>query len=95
MKGGGGAGGLKYFQFIFQHAPFVENFVIYKGLENHVQNMSEGRKLNINAENDCKKLHCSLRDLSSLLQTIGRLAEHFIGPSFRLRFEDARTLVKT
>ncbi len=52
----------------FQYQPFQENMDIYTGLESFVTNGSQGRKLNITAENECRKLHCSLRDLSSLLQ---------------------------
>jgi len=53
-----------------------------------------GRRLNISAENDCRRLHCSLRDLSSLLQAVGRLAEHFIGEVFAARFNDALAVVE-
>lgn len=53
-----------------------------------------GRRLNISAENDCRRLHCSLRDLSSLLQAVGRLAEHFIGEIFAARFNDAMAVVE-
>lgn len=53
-----------------------------------------GRRLNISAENDCRRLHCSLRDLSSLLQAVGRLAEHFIGEVFAARFSDAVAVVE-
>ncbi|XP_010140061.1 PREDICTED: exportin-6-like, partial [Buceros rhinoceros silvestris] len=51
-------------------------------------------RLNITAENDCRRLHCSLRDLSSLLQAVGRLAEYFIGDVFAARFNDALTVVE-
>lgn len=50
--------------------------------------------MNITAENDCRRLHCSLRDLSSLLQAVGRLAEYFIGDVFAARFSDALTVVE-
>ena len=53
-----------------------------------------GRRLNISAENDCRRLHCSLRDLSSLLQAVGRLAEYFIGEIFAARFSDALAVVE-
>lgn len=53
-----------------------------------------GRRLNISAENDCRRLHCSLRDLSSLLQAVGRLAEYFIGEIFAARFTDALAVVE-
>lgn len=53
-----------------------------------------GHRLNITAENDCRRLHCSLRDLSSLLQAAGRLAEYFTGDVFAARFSDAFTVVE-
>lgn len=53
-----------------------------------------GHRLNITAENDCRRLHCSLRDLSSLLQAVGRLAEYFTGDMFAARFSDALTVVE-
>ena len=56
--------------------------------------LAAGRRLNITAENDCRRLHCSLRDLSSLLQAVGRLAEYFIGDVFAARFSDALAVVE-
>lgn len=52
------------------------------------------RRLNITAEADCRKLHCALRDLSSLLQAVGRLAEFFTGDVFTSRFNDALAIVQ-
>uniref|UniRef100_A0A4W4GM68 Importin N-terminal domain-containing protein n=1 Tax=Electrophorus electricus TaxID=8005 RepID=A0A4W4GM68_ELEEL len=52
------------------------------------------RRLNITAEADCRRLHCALRDLSSLLQSVGRLAEFFTGDVFTARFTDARAIVQ-
>lgn len=60
----------------------------------HADVLLSGRRLNISAENDCRRLHCSLRDLSSLLQAVGRLAEHFIGEVFAARFSDAVAVVE-
>lgn len=56
--------------------------------------VTAGHRLNITAENDCRRLHCSLRDLSSLLQAVGRLAEYFTGDVFAARFNDALTVVE-
>lgn len=53
-----------------------------------------GRRLNITAEADCRKLHCALRDLSSLLQAVGRLAEFFTGDVFTARINDALAIVQ-
>lgn len=68
---------------------------IYFGLERHVIVGQDGkRSLNIRGENDCRRLHCSLRDLSSLLQGLGRLAEHFIGEKYTERFSDGQVLIE-
>uniref|UniRef100_A0A8C7X640 Exportin 6 n=1 Tax=Oryzias sinensis TaxID=183150 RepID=A0A8C7X640_9TELE len=72
-----------------------ENLEVYLGLQQFIVTSSgSSRSLNITAENDCRRLHCSLRDLSSLLQAIGRLAEYFIGEVFAARFTDALAVVE-
>ncbi|KAG2456057.1 XPO6 protein, partial [Polypterus senegalus] len=70
-----------------------ENLEVYLGLRQFIVTSGSARRLNITAENDCRRLHCSLRDLSSLLQAVGRLAEYFIGDVFGVRFNDAFTVV--
>ena len=82
------------FSCLFQYGPFQEAMGIYFGLEPFVDNTSPTRKLSLNAENHCRKLHCTLRDLSSLLQGLGRLAEHFIGEKFVERFSNAQELIE-
>ncbi|KAG5831910.1 hypothetical protein ANANG_G00285420 [Anguilla anguilla] len=71
-----------------------ENLDVYLGLQQFIVTTGTGRRLNITAENDCRRLHCALRDLSSLLQAVGRLAEYFIGDVFAARFNDALTVVE-
>ncbi|MED6276870.1 Exportin-6 [Characodon lateralis] len=71
-----------------------ENLDVYLGLRQFIVSNGSSRRLNITAENDCRRLHCSLRDLSSLLQAVGRLAEHFIGEVFAARFSDALAVVE-
>uniref|UniRef100_A0A3Q1BHI9 Importin N-terminal domain-containing protein n=1 Tax=Amphiprion ocellaris TaxID=80972 RepID=A0A3Q1BHI9_AMPOC len=71
-----------------------ENLDVYLGLQQFIVTTGTSRRLNITAENDCRRLHCSLRDLSSLLQAVGRLAEHFIGEVFAGRFSDALAVVE-
>ncbi|XP_061159226.1 exportin-6 [Syngnathus typhle] len=71
-----------------------ENLDVYLGLQQFIVTTGTSRRLNITAENDCRRLHCSLRDLSSLLQAVGRLAEHFIGEIFAARFADALAVVE-
>nr|XP_042139278.1 exportin-6 isoform X1 [Peromyscus maniculatus bairdii] len=71
-----------------------DNLEVYLGLQQFVVTSGSGPRLNITAENDCRRLHCSLRDLSSLLQAVGRLAEYFTGDVFAARFNDALTVVE-
>ncbi|KAK6481864.1 exportin-6-like [Huso huso] len=71
-----------------------ENLDVYLGLQQFIVTSGTVRRLNIAAENDCRRLHCSLRDLSSLLQAVGRLTEYFIGDVFAARFNDALTVVE-
>uniref|UniRef100_A0A3P8P010 Importin N-terminal domain-containing protein n=1 Tax=Astatotilapia calliptera TaxID=8154 RepID=A0A3P8P010_ASTCA len=71
-----------------------ENLDVYLGLQQFIVTTGTSRRLNITAENDCRRLHCSLRDLSSLLQAVGRLAEYFIGDIFAARFSDALAVVE-
>ncbi|XP_067912796.1 exportin-6 isoform X2 [Heterodontus francisci] len=71
-----------------------DNLDVYLGLQQFVVTSGQVHRLNITAENDCRRLHCSLRDLSSLLQTSGRLAEYFIGDVFAARFNDALRVVE-
>ncbi|XP_036369999.1 exportin-6-like isoform X2 [Octopus sinensis] len=74
---------------------FQEYTEVYLGLEQYVvPNGAHGRKLTITAENECRRLHCILRDLSSLEQALGRMAEHFIGDRFIKNFTDADNLVQ-
>ncbi|PVD37542.1 hypothetical protein C0Q70_00136 [Pomacea canaliculata] len=80
------------FQLIWE--PTQEHVDIYFGLEKYITNGVQGRRLTITAENDCRRLHCTLRDLSSLIQAVGRLADHFIGERFADRYSNARMLVE-
>lgn len=80
--------------FSLQYEPFNENLEIYLGLEQFISTNSNGRYLTVTAENECRRLHCSLRDLSSLLQALGRLAEHFIAENFQERFTDGIMLIE-
>lgn len=82
---------------LFQYALFEENLRIYFDLEKFLKTtVNNGPiELNVCGENECRRLHCSLRDLSSLLQGIGRLVEHMCGEYFESRKLDAqKTLEK-
>ena len=84
-----------------QLTPFNVNLEVYVGLERYVETTSattsceSERRLHVTAEHDCRRLHCALRDLSSLLQALGRLAHHhFIDDNkFTASFDDAYVLV--
>ncbi|TSK87535.1 Exportin-6 [Bagarius yarrelli] len=71
-----------------------DDLEVYLGLQQYIVNTRTNRRLNITAEADCRKLHCALRDLSSLLQAVGRLAEFFTGDVFTTRFNDALAIVQ-
>ncbi len=43
---------------------------------------------------ECEQLHATLKDLTSLLQALGRLAEHFLGDKFLPRLKEALLLVE-
>ncbi|KAL5018253.1 hypothetical protein ScPMuIL_003975 [Solemya velum] len=81
---------------IFQHlfTPFNENLEIYFGVEQFTSEIEGKRHLATTGENECRRLHCTLRDLSTLFQAVGRLAEHFIGEHFPERFSDGRVLLE-
>ena len=79
---------------LFQYGPFLEVMGTYFGLEPYVVGVGSDRKLTLQAETHCRKLHCTLRDLSSLLQGLGRLAEHFIGEKFVERFTNSQELIE-
>ncbi|CAM4336587.1 unnamed protein product [Leuciscus chuanchicus] len=71
-----------------------EDLDVYLGLQQYIVRSGSSRRLNITAEADCRRLHCALRDLSSLLQAVGRLAEFFTGDVFTARFNDALAIVQ-
>ncbi|KAK2152122.1 hypothetical protein LSH36_339g04009 [Paralvinella palmiformis] len=81
------------FQLLFQ--PFQENLNVYLGLEQFISlNGNNIATLDVRGENECRRLHCTLRDLSSLLQAMGRLADHFIGDKYERNVADAKMLME-
>ncbi|XP_041363102.1 exportin-6-like isoform X2 [Gigantopelta aegis] len=80
------------FQLIWDQ--FQEHVTAYLAMESCVTASAEGRQLRISGENECRRLHCTLRDLSSYIQALGRLAEHFIGDMFAERYTNARQLLE-
>ncbi len=54
-----------------------------------------GLHLSISGENECRQLHCTLRDLTTMERALGRLSEHFIGEvNFANRFSDGEAIVE-
>lgn len=79
---------------ILQYAPFQEGLETYFGLEKFLVTDGTSRRLNVTAENECPRLHCVLRDLSSLLQAFGVLAGHFTGDAFIPWYSQTRDIVE-
>ena len=52
------------------------------------------RSLMISEASECEKLHAVLKDLTSVLQAVGRLSEHFTGDFFVPRLSEAQLLVQ-
>ena len=50
--------------------------------------------LSIAEGSECEKLHAVLKDLTSILQALGRLAEHFIDTFYESRLSEAQLLMK-
>lgn len=85
--------------YLLQYNLFEENLHIYFDLEQFLivkpPTVNNGPiELNVCGENECRRLHCSLRDLSSLLQGIGRLVEHMCGEYFETRKLDAQNTLE-
>ena len=51
------------------------------------------RVLAVSAGEQCSNVHAILKDLTTLLQTLGRLAEQFCGDNFMCRLEDTHKLM--
>lgn len=67
---------------MFQHDPWKEASTVYLHLEQaveHCEGIDSSTRLTVTDAHECLRLHCFLRDLSSLTQTVGRLYPHFIG----------------
>jgi hypothetical protein len=52
-----------------------------------------GCKLNVSSFKDAEQLHTALRDLSTSMQALGMLADHFTGDQFVQRFDQAYAVV--
>jgi hypothetical protein len=66
--------------------PLDDALKVYLQLESTVVVGADGgRVLQVTAENECRRLHCLLRDLASFLQAAGRFGEFFVGGEFQAR----------
>lgn len=78
------------------HDPWKEASTVYLHLERAVgccEGIDNSRRLTVTDAHECLRLHCFLRDLSSLTQAVGRMYPHFIGQPFITRFPHAEQLV--
>lgn len=74
---------------------FMEYSEVFFGLRSAMVKTGEGFELNVKEENECRRIHCTLRDLTSMQRIFGRLAGHFIGERhFQTRFDDGLAVVK-
>ncbi|CAH3162738.1 unnamed protein product [Porites lobata] len=74
---------------------FSEYCDVYVGLGKYVTKSAHGLHLSITAESECRHLHCTLRDLTTMERALGRLSEHFIGEvNFANRFNDGEAIVE-
>jgi hypothetical protein len=70
------------FVLCLQHDPWKEASTVYLHLERAVEpheSIDNSRRLTVTEAHECLRLHCLLRDLSSLTQAVGRMYPHFIG----------------
>ena len=77
-----------------QYSPFQESLETYFGLEKFLVTDGSSRRLNVTAENECPRLHCLLRDLSSSVQAFGVLADRFTGEAFIPWYSQTRDIVE-
>ncbi|KAL5473099.1 hypothetical protein EMCRGX_G027544 [Ephydatia muelleri] len=80
---------------IFQKVlPLLESYSqFYFSLEQLITSDGHRRHLAISESTDCEKLHAVLKDLASMLQIMGRLADHFVGDNFEEQLSNALMLV--
>ncbi|XP_069996041.1 exportin-6 [Penaeus vannamei] len=80
--------------FTLVYDPWCETTKIYLTLQSNMVEQNGRRRLNISAEHECPRLHCLLRDLSSLLQAIGRFSTLFLGEELPKRSATAIQVIE-
>lgn len=74
---------------------FMEYSDVFFRLRSAMVKIAEGYELNVKGEDECRSIHCTLRDLTTMQRIFGRLAGHFIGEThFQARFDDGLAVVK-
>lgn len=72
-----------------------ENLQSFFGLELYIRKDENNKQINLNlSETDLCRLHCSLRDLSTALKLVGRLADHFITENFNRWFSSTKLFIE-
>lgn len=66
---------------------FEKDLAVYLELEQFVGKDGPTSCLRVTAENECRRLHCTLRDLSSLLQAVGHLVDRCSTETFAEHFD--------
>ncbi|KAK3889634.1 hypothetical protein Pcinc_006379 [Petrolisthes cinctipes] len=80
--------------FTLVYEPWSDACKLYLSLQSNMVEQNGRRRLNISAEHECPRLHCLLRDLSSLLQAIGRLSTLFLGEELPKRSTTAVQVIE-
>lgn len=80
--------------FTLVYEPWNEATKIYLTLQSNMMEQNGRRRLNISAEHECPRLHCLLRDLSSLLQAVGRFSTLFLGEELPKRSTTAVQVIE-
>ncbi|XP_066990340.1 exportin-6 isoform X2 [Macrobrachium rosenbergii] len=80
--------------FSLVYEPWNDAAKIYLSLQSNMVEQNGRRRLNISAEHECPRLHCLLRDLSSLLQAVGRLSTLFLGEELPKRSTTAIQVIE-
>ena len=72
---------------------YNENLESFFALEQCLQNNNNTVVLKL-SETDVCRLHCTLRDLSTALRLVGRLADHFMTENFNRWFTTTKSLIE-
>ncbi|XP_062507791.1 exportin-6-like isoform X2 [Corticium candelabrum] len=74
-------------------AVFSNNVSVYEGIHHLITENEQGQSLQVATAKDAEQLHTALRDLTTSIQALGSVVDHFIGDQFMNRYERAYALV--